>query len=299
MSSMKSLLESMYKFAGQEVGQKPGDQVRGTEKAKSSKSGHPFKGRLVGASESANSLLKELESELQKPEAEVKRDLVREFAAFKEETTNVLDVIKVDVPLLIRLLEYAREDAKTDMDLHDVAEQLISLSATGKTLSMNDYDAIVGEKQIDEYGGYGGYGAASQAPQGTTKDLDSPATKQAKLDQAQIQKSTQNLASTLNAQGAAQPVNKVKFQDVLTKLDNVPNTDLSNQEQNQLGPLAVAASKIMQNPQTAGQLKSLITKADQIDRAKQQQVKQAEKQVGTNEPAAQQQQNKTQAGQTK
>ena len=46
------ILEAM-KFAGQAVGQKPGDQVRGTEVAKPTKSGaHPFKGRLVGASES-------------------------------------------------------------------------------------------------------------------------------------------------------------------------------------------------------------------------------------------------------
>jgi hypothetical protein len=31
---------------------------------------------------------------------------------------NPKDTITVDVPLFIRLLEYAREDAKTDMDLH-------------------------------------------------------------------------------------------------------------------------------------------------------------------------------------
>ena len=35
-------------FAGEKVGQKPGDQVRGTERAKKSKKQHPFKGRLVG-----------------------------------------------------------------------------------------------------------------------------------------------------------------------------------------------------------------------------------------------------------
>jgi len=41
-----------FPFAGTKVGQKPGDQVRGTEVAKKKKSGeHPFKGRLVGASE--------------------------------------------------------------------------------------------------------------------------------------------------------------------------------------------------------------------------------------------------------
>ena len=56
---------------------------------------------------------------------------------------NPEDKITVDVPLFIRLLEYAREDAKTDMDLHDVAENAVSLSADGKTLTMNDYSALV------------------------------------------------------------------------------------------------------------------------------------------------------------
>lgn len=56
---------------------------------------------------------------------------------------NPEDTVTVDIPLLIRLLEYAREDAKTDMDLHDVAERLITLSAGGKTLSMTDYGTIV------------------------------------------------------------------------------------------------------------------------------------------------------------
>jgi len=60
---------------------------------------------------------------------------------------NPQDKITVDVPLFIRLLEYAREDAKTDMDLHDVAENIISLSASGKTLTMADYESIVGTQE--------------------------------------------------------------------------------------------------------------------------------------------------------
>ena len=53
------------------------------------------------------------------------------------------DVITVDVPLMIRLLEYAREDAKTDMDLHAVAEKLIKASRGGKTLTMKEYGKLV------------------------------------------------------------------------------------------------------------------------------------------------------------
>jgi hypothetical protein len=64
---------------------------------------------------------------------------------------NQPDVVALDIPLLIRLFEYAREDAKTDMDLHDVAERLIAMSETGQALSMADYDKIVGaEQSVDE-----------------------------------------------------------------------------------------------------------------------------------------------------
>ena len=60
---------------------------------------------------------------------------------------NPRDIIAVDVPLFIRLLEYAREDAKDDMDLHRVAENVISLSSVGETLGMIDYAAIVGSSE--------------------------------------------------------------------------------------------------------------------------------------------------------
>jgi hypothetical protein len=46
--NFKKLLEAMDTFAGERVGQRPGDQVRGTEKAKSNKGRHPFLKRLVG-----------------------------------------------------------------------------------------------------------------------------------------------------------------------------------------------------------------------------------------------------------
>ena len=38
------------------------------------------------------------------------------------ESVDKADVVAFDIPLLIRMLEYAREDAKTDMDLHKVVE---------------------------------------------------------------------------------------------------------------------------------------------------------------------------------
>ena len=70
------------------------------------------------------------------------------------EQFNPSDKITLDVPLFIRLLEYAREDAKTDMDLHNVAEKAIAASETGKTLTMAEYDSLVAgnseDQQMDE-----------------------------------------------------------------------------------------------------------------------------------------------------
>ena len=61
------------------------------------------------------------------------------------ESQNPIDSVTLDIPLLIRLLEYAREDAKDDMDLHSVTERMILLSKSSENLSMSDYSHIVGE----------------------------------------------------------------------------------------------------------------------------------------------------------
>lgn len=66
------------------------------------------------------------------------------------EATNPEDVICLDVPLFIRLMEYAREDASTDMDLHDVAENAVKLSAGGTTLSMKNYESIIPSDAIED-----------------------------------------------------------------------------------------------------------------------------------------------------
>lgn len=63
-----------------------------------------------------------------------------------DESSNPTDSISLDVPLFIRMLEYAREDAKTDMDLHNVTENSLKLSTTGKTLTMADYNKITSKK---------------------------------------------------------------------------------------------------------------------------------------------------------
>ena len=66
----------------------------------------------------------------------------KQIRRYKEET-NPIDTVTVDVPLLLRIMEYAKEDAKTDMDLHNVAEKMIELSSSGDTLNMDNYKDIV------------------------------------------------------------------------------------------------------------------------------------------------------------
>ena len=67
---------------------------------------------------------------------------------------NPIDTIMMDVPLFMRMLEYAKEDAKTDMDLHHVTEKAIALSTNGEILNMDNYDEIVGKELKESYNFY-------------------------------------------------------------------------------------------------------------------------------------------------
>jgi hypothetical protein len=71
------------------------------------------------------------------------------------EEEDKVDTITMDVPLFIRMLEYSREDAAEDMDLHDITEKAISLNKEKGILSMEDYDTIVGATEEIEEGFYG------------------------------------------------------------------------------------------------------------------------------------------------
>lgn len=62
------------------------------------------------------------------------------------EAVDKMDVVMFDIPLLIRMLEYAREDAKTDMDLHKVVEKLIHIRKKG-VLTMKDYNFVTRLKE--------------------------------------------------------------------------------------------------------------------------------------------------------
>ena len=52
------------------------------------------------------------------------------------------DIVQLDVPLFIRLLELAREDIKDDADIHDLAQKVIELSKNGP-IDMSSYNELV------------------------------------------------------------------------------------------------------------------------------------------------------------
>lgn len=95
------------------------DQVRGNERAKSmggvlgkEPKKHPYNDRLVGED---------------------------------EELDVGADKITLDVPLLIRVMEYAKEDAKTNMELRRAVDRMLDI---GGELTVDDYNRIV--SNLDE-----------------------------------------------------------------------------------------------------------------------------------------------------
>jgi len=66
---------------------------------------------------------------------------------------NPEDVVAFDVPMFLRLLEFAREDATDDEALHQATSKIIELSQDGQVLTMDNYDEIVaGNTKTDTSG---------------------------------------------------------------------------------------------------------------------------------------------------
>lgn len=61
-----------------------------------------------------------------------------------------IDDIRINIPLLIRILEWAREESKSDIQVHKVVERIIKLSKIKSPLTMNNYLEIIDIKEIAE-----------------------------------------------------------------------------------------------------------------------------------------------------
>lgn len=156
MSSMRDLLEKMA-FAGQAVGQKPGDQVRGSEPMpKKGGKQHPYKGRLVGANESIEEQLKEefanyineygaQGSAIGNDTGMTNADRVmqsQERAAGKQNTmaqlaalTNELKVARAQLSTLNRSMPQGASPAEKAAALRDIQAQKIGIQSQVKALS--------------------------------------------------------------------------------------------------------------------------------------------------------------------
>ena len=64
------------------------------------------------------------------------------------EETDQKDMVCFDIPLLIRVLEFTREEMKTDIELHNMVERLINMRET-YPLTMTEYDSIT-QKLVKE-----------------------------------------------------------------------------------------------------------------------------------------------------
>ena len=58
-------------------------------------------------------------------------------------------VLRVNIPLMMRLLEYAKEDAKSDVELHQVVERLIDVCRNGDVADMSSYNRLIGNVDND------------------------------------------------------------------------------------------------------------------------------------------------------
>ena len=54
-----------------------------------------------------------------------------------------MDIIKINVPLFIRLLEMSREDFKDDADIHILTEIVCWLAKNNDYITMGNYPTIV------------------------------------------------------------------------------------------------------------------------------------------------------------
>ena len=83
----------------------------------------------------------------------VTEDVDVENFSVEEPEENPVDVIRMDVPLFMRCLEFSREDAQDDAYLHHLVEKAVEMSKDGKTLTMDNYDELAGgvsEGIVDE-----------------------------------------------------------------------------------------------------------------------------------------------------
>lgn len=223
---MRALLEKMQKFAG-EPQQKPGDQVRGHEKAKMGTKKHPFAGRLVGAAESKDSILKELEplSEVQKIESQL-QELYRAFC---------------EADLGVEPKRPNREGSR----------------------HTRGHEPKPRYKTVKEYGATS-TGSPTSSPTAGTASTGIPTSNSAvggtSVDPEAAKKAMAAVSQIKSATGAAAPAPQIaKALDAASKGQPISSTDAKAME-----PVMDIISKTATDPKLATQFKNLVSQARTI-----------------------------------
>lgn len=291
---MKTLLEKMYKFAG-EPEQKPGDQVRGTEKAKKGSKDHPFKGRLVG--DSKDNMLKGL--------AQIAEEKSTEWAlaeAYKEFLQNLdEDNLGVEEKRPARkgsrpAREYTKDGKpsnryntiKDESRGHKIiARKLKDIEAQGKPVSDEEYAKHVErmkqakkeylkknpnsiyKQEVDEAVPVPPTPPTPPTPPGVQQPpvagQATPAATQA--DKQAIAAAMQGSMTIKTATGAsASAPNILKALDTATQGKPLPATDAK-----MLEPVLGVIGQVAKDPKLAGQFKTLASQAQQSALQKQNQ----------------------------
>ena len=81
---------------------------------------------------------------------DIKLDLREGELTLADRERNPTDTITMNVPLFIRILEYSKEDAEEDVDLHGVAERAVEMSKEYEVLSMDCYDELLPVGEVTE-----------------------------------------------------------------------------------------------------------------------------------------------------
>lgn len=285
---MKALLEKMIKFAG-EPEQKPGDQVRGTEKAKKGKD-HPFKGRLVGDSvEPLPNMLGELDK--YSKETVIERSLAERWEEFKEaafkDTEARRPARKGSRPgreytkdgKLSKRYTYSQEETDESRGHKIIARKLADIERKPSVPSADD-DAARTEQAKADYAKYVAkmkkkdpnfvplYKMDENVPTGQTTMAD----KTGMNDPKQVAKVAQATQVMRAATGSNAPAS-----NIAKALDTAgQGTAVAAKDMKVIEPMIDVLGQVAQDPKLANQFKSLAAQATQMQ---QQQAKQSQQQA--------------------
>lgn len=69
--------------------------------------------------------------------------MLKKITTTTEELHEPVGTLRISVSLLTRLLEWAKEEAKTDVEIHKAVEKMAELILPGKTLTMDEFLLVI------------------------------------------------------------------------------------------------------------------------------------------------------------